>query len=66
MKKTIKHWPIVRTLLFLIIGLLNTVFIRPEDIGTWKNYVGYGFLLAAIVDAFFLIKKYFKRDTNEK
>lgn len=60
MKNTIKHWSIVRTLFFLIIGLLNTVFIKPDDIGTWKNYVGYGFLLLAVVDTFFLIKQYFK------
>jgi hypothetical protein len=66
MKLTKKHCPIVRTILFIIIGLMNTVFIRPEDIGTWKNYVGYGFLLVAVVDAFFLIKQYFKRDNNEK
>lgn len=29
----------------LIIGLFNTLFIRPEDVGTWKNYVGYVFLV---------------------
>jgi hypothetical protein len=66
MKLTKKHWPIQRTILFIIIGLMNTVFIRPEDIGTWKNYVGYGFLLVAVVDAFFLIKQYFKTDNYEK
>jgi len=54
------HWAIVRTILFIVIGLMNTVFIRPEDIGTWKNYVGYGFLLRAVVDTFFLIKRYRK------
>ena len=66
MKPQKKHWTIARTLLFVIIGLLNTVFIRPEDIGTWKNYVGYGVLLVAIVDIFFLVKQYLKRNNNEK
>jgi len=66
MKSPKKHWAIARTLLFVIIGLLNTVFIRPEDIGTWKNYVGYGVLLVAIVDIFFLVKRYLKRNNNEK
>ena len=66
MKSPKNHWAIARTLLFVIIGLLNTVFIRPEDIGTWKNYVGYGVLLVAIVDIFFLFKQYLKRNNNEK
>lgn len=66
MKSQKKHWAIARTLLFVIVGLLNTVFIRPEDIGTWKNYVGYGILLVAIVDIFFLFKQYLKRNNNEK
>jgi len=29
----------------LLVGLMNTVFIRVEDINTWKNYVGYLFFL---------------------
>ena len=33
-----------------IIGIFNTLMIRPEDIGTWKNYIGYLFLLIAIVN----------------
>jgi hypothetical protein len=45
---------------------LNTVFIRPEDIGTWKNYLGYGFLLVAVIDMFFIIKLYLKRNKNEE
>lgn len=65
MKSPKKPWTIARTLLFVIIGLLNTVFIRPEEIGTWKNYVGYGVLLVAIVDIYFLIKEYFKKINNE-
>jgi len=48
---------IIRTALFLIIGLMNTVFIRTEDVGSIKNYLGYLFLLVALIDAIFLIKK---------
>jgi len=66
MKAQKQNWRIVRTLLFVIIGLLNTVFIRPEDIGTWKNYLGYGFLLIAVIDIFFIIKKYLKRNGSEE
>ncbi|WP_462319442.1 hypothetical protein [Marinilabilia sp.] len=58
-------WPIF--LLAIIVGLMNTVFIKSEDIGTWKNFVGYGFLLIAIVDALFLIRQYLtkKAPNNE-
>ncbi|HKJ79738.1 MAG TPA: hypothetical protein VKA10_09385 [Prolixibacteraceae bacterium] len=53
MKFIKKHWAIVRTILFIVIGLMNTVFIRPEDTGSWNNNAGYGFLLLAVVDTFF-------------
>lgn len=35
---------------------MNTVFVKPEDVGTWKNYLGYGLLIFAFVDTFFLIR----------
>ncbi|TNE62191.1 MAG: hypothetical protein EP344_05255 [Bacteroidetes bacterium] len=53
-------WTISRTALFVVIGLLNTVFVRPEDIGSWKNYAGYGFLLLALVDAVVLVREYIR------
>lgn len=52
-----KYWPILRTLTFLIVGIFNTLLIRPEDVGTWKNYIGYGLLIIGIIDAIVLIKK---------
>ncbi|NVK50817.1 MAG: hypothetical protein HWE09_13690 [Cyclobacteriaceae bacterium] len=55
-KKKNISWNVIRTMLFLIIGLMNTVFVKPEDVGTWKNYLGYGLLILALVDAFFLIR----------
>jgi len=66
MKSKKQNWRIARTLLFVVVGLMNTVFIRPEDIGTWKNYLGYGLLLIAVIDIFFIIKNYYKRNGNEK
>lgn len=57
-KKHKTTWTAIRTLLFIIIGLLNTVFIRPEDIGSWKNYAGYAFLIIAFFDTLFLLKQY--------
>ena len=53
-----KTWTIIRTAGFFLIGFMNTVFIRAEDIGSWKNYAGYFFLLLATADSFFLVKKF--------
>ncbi len=50
MTKRKTYWTITRTTGFIIIGLMNTVLLRPEDIGTWKNYAGYTFLAIAIFD----------------
>ena len=59
MKKTIPAVLIIATT--LIVGLMNTVFIRTEDTGSWKNYVGYLFLLLAAVNLFFFIKNILKK-----
>ena len=58
------YWPILRTLTFIIVGLFNTVLIREEDIGTWKNYTGYVLLIIGIADAVFLIIKFIKGNKN--
>ena len=52
-----KYWPVLRTSTYIIIGLLNTAFIKSEDIGTWKNYVGYFFLTLVMVDVVVLFIK---------
>ena len=40
----------------IIVGLMNTVLLRPEDVGSWKNYAGYLFLILAVVNSFFFIR----------
>lgn len=54
------YYPYIRIALYLTVGLFNTVLIRAEDIGSWKNYAGYAFLLLALIDSVVLIVKYFK------
>lgn len=49
-------WTLVRTLGFIIVGLMNTVLAKPEDIGTWKNYLGYGLLIIAAIEIVLLIR----------
>lgn len=42
-------WHVQRTALFWVIGLMNTLWIRHEDVATWKNWVGWGVLAVAVV-----------------
>jgi hypothetical protein len=43
-------WHLQRTLLFWIVGLFNTALARPADVGSWKNLVGWVFLVLAAAD----------------
>ena len=49
-------WNYIRTIIFYTLGIMNTIFIRPEDVGTLKNYIGYILLLLAIMDTIFKVK----------
>ena len=53
---------------FGIVGLGNTLLIRPEDIGSWKNYVGYVFLIISAANLIWLFiilyKKKFPKNIN--
>jgi hypothetical protein len=40
---------------------MNTVLIRPEDIGSWKNYLGYLLLFFALVDSIYLLILLYKK-----
>lgn len=60
------QWQIIRTILFIIIGLFNTVLIRPEDIGSWKNYLGYTFLVIALFDTVSVVRKFIKHKSETK
>jgi hypothetical protein len=60
------NWQIIRTLLFIIIGLFNTVLIRPEDIGTWKNYLGYALLIIAVFDIISIIRQILTNKNKSK
>ena len=43
-------WHLTRTLLFWIVGLLNTALLRPEHVDTFRPWVGGLFLLVAAAD----------------
>ncbi len=53
-KKSRLFWTMIRVFGFIAIGAMNTALIRVEDIGTWKNHIGYAFLLFAIMDLIWL------------
>ena len=60
MKNTMLIWSIIRILTFIFFGVFNTLFIKPEDIGTWKNYLGYFLLALAVYDIVATIIRYRK------
>jgi len=60
MKKNI--WTIIRTTIFIFIGLKSTIFFSPENVGGWEIYLGYLLLIIAAFDlSSFLIKFYRKK-----
>ena len=50
-------WHLQRTLLFWVIGLLNTVLVRPAEVGSWENLAGWVFLVLAAADTIALWRK---------
>jgi len=50
-------WHLQRTLLFWIIGLLNTAGVRPQDVGSWKHWTGWALLAVAAMDTAALLRK---------
>ena len=57
---------IIRTIIFWALGLMNTIFIKSEDIGTWKNYTGYVLLILALIDTIISIIIIFKKAKQEQ
>lgn len=49
-------WHVQRTLLFWIIGILNTALIRPENVGSWRHVVGWIIIILAAVDTVHLAR----------
>jgi len=49
-------WHVQRTALFWIVGLLNTVQLRPEHVGTWRPWVGGVMLALALADTIALFR----------
>ena len=63
MKKTI--WRLIIIITTLLVGLMNTVLIRAEDVDSWKNYVGYLFLIIAAINLFYLLLKDVKQSKKK-
>ena len=57
-------WNYIRTIIFYLLGLMNTIFIKPEDVGSMKNYIGYIFLILAILDTIFKVKSIITQKKN--
>jgi len=66
MKNTKWTWvDVARLATLLVVGILNTAFIKPENIGTWRNYIGYGCLVVAAAYIFILIFKRLRGKNSE-
>lgn len=50
-------WHVQRTVLFWILGLLNTVLVRPEHVGGWRTWIGAALLVLAAADTVALFLK---------
>ncbi len=50
-------WHLQRTVLFWIVGLLNTALLRPEEVGGWRNWVGWAVLGIAALDTAWIFQK---------
>lgn len=50
-------WHVQRTVLFWILGAMNAVFPRPEDVGSWKYWIGWVVLVVALIDSVLLYRK---------
>jgi len=66
MKKTKWNWVVIaRLTTLLVVGIINTVLIKPENIGTWRNYIGYGCLMVAAAYAIILVIKQIRGKKSE-
>ena len=61
-----KRQTFIRILAAIVIGLMNTVLIRREDVRSWENYVGYLFLIIAAIDLFYLLLMSFKQSKKNE
>lgn len=57
-----KWWIVFRIVVFAVLGLLYTVFISPEEMGTWKYYFGFVLLFIALIDVVRLVRTLKKKE----
>jgi len=50
-------WHLQRTLLFWIVGILNTGLARPGDVRSWRYVVGWIFIVVAALDTYQIHRK---------
>jgi hypothetical protein len=50
-------WHLQCTVLFWIVGLMNTALLRPEDAGSWRLWAGWALIAVAAADTVTLFRK---------
>ena len=58
-------WTLIRTLSLWLVGLMNTLFIKQSNIGSWIQYLGYAILVIALIDTLYIIY-YFRKTKKNK
>lgn len=51
-------WWLVRTLIFLFVGLRFTLYIESDEVGTFEHYLGFVMLVVAAIDCTVMIRNY--------
>jgi hypothetical protein len=57
-------WTYLRSATFYIVGFMNTFLIRPEHLWTWRHFFGIFFLILAIVETIYILRRILKQNPN--
>lgn len=60
------QWPVARTALLWVLGVLNTLLIAPGQVGTWRNDLGYLFLVLAAIDTIHHVVRLRRRSASKR
>ena len=53
-------------LMLVLLGLMNTVFLKPEDIGFWREPVGVVLLVLAFIYSFVFVFSWPRKEAIKK
>ncbi|MEE4330416.1 MAG: hypothetical protein V2J10_06075, partial [Wenzhouxiangella sp.] len=66
MRDSIFSWKRARIALFITVGLMNTLLIRPEDVYTFKHFLGMVLLTIGLVEGGYVFLGKIRRALNRR